>query len=83
MPDVSGKKSLKTLPAGQTISRREALKRIALAGPAIAILSSCGGNKQNTNKIRECNYNSCFGITVTGNCCDARIYTSYSSFYKR
>jgi hypothetical protein len=46
---VSEKKPPEKLQTGKTISRREALQRIFLAAPMIAILSSCGGTRQNIN----------------------------------
>lgn len=62
MPEVP--KSPKNLQTRKPISRREALKRIALAGPMIAILSSCGGTRQNINS----------GSSSVG------YYASYTSF---
>jgi hypothetical protein len=47
MPEVSEKKSPETFQTEKTISRREALKRIALGVPMIVTLPSCGGNRQN------------------------------------
>jgi hypothetical protein len=52
MPQVPKKKSTETFQEEKTISRREALKRIALGVPMIATLPSCGGNRQNIRSVK-------------------------------
>jgi hypothetical protein len=47
MSEASEKKSSETLQKEKTISRREALKRIALGIPVMATLPSCSGDGQN------------------------------------
>lgn len=64
MPEVSEKKSPETLQKTKTISRREALKRIALGVPMIAIIPSCSGTRQNINSgSSSFRYNSFGGYT--------------------